>query len=94
MRVEVVFAEPEKQRVVAIELPAGATVADAIAHAARLPVFSDLDLNAYEVGVYGRVCDLDTSLQNLDRVEFYRALQVDAKTARRQRAARQSSKLS
>ena len=94
MRVEVVFAEPEKQRLAAIELPSDATVADAIRQAASLAMFRDLDLNAYEVGVYGRLCDPDTKLQPADRVEFYRPLQMDAKTARKQRAAQQSAKRS
>lgn len=38
------------------------------------------------IGVYGKQCPSDTPLQNLDRVEIYRALLLSPTEARRLRA--------
>jgi uncharacterized protein len=63
-----------------LELPAGATVADAV-KAAGWPLPEDASM----LGVWGRRQPLDAPLRDRDRVELYRPLQVDPKEARRQR---------
>ncbi|MGY8791862.1 MAG: RnfH family protein [Pseudomonadales bacterium] len=42
------------------------------------------------MGVFGEVCGLERVLKEGDRLEFYRPLIADAKTARRLRAKSQS----
>ena len=47
--------------------------------------FPSLDPDAMAVGVWGRAAPLDQGLLERDRVEIYRPLLVDPKTARRER---------
>ncbi len=68
-----------------LSLPAGATLADAIRASGVLDRHPDLDLTQAKIGIWGRVQAPDTMLRERDRVEVYRALQVDPKEARRLR---------
>ena len=79
IRVEVVYALPGKVDAVAMRLPAGATVRDAIAA-------SGLAVEFAAVGIFGRRVALDARLADGDRVEIYRPLALDPKEQRRQRA--------
>ena len=70
---------------VAVRLPAGATVADAL-RISGVPLRHRLATDAaLAVGIWGRRCGLDRALCAGDRVEVYRALTVDPKEARRLR---------
>ena len=84
MRVLVVVAQPRVQEVTALDLPEGATVAQALAAARVAERFPGLDLRC--TGVWGRRCGPDARLRDGDRVEVYRDLQADAKALRRTRA--------
>lgn len=66
----------------ALTLPDGSTVADALQAAGMSPMVATQTLG---VGVWGRPRRLDEALQDGDRVEVWRALQVDPKEARRLR---------
>ena len=79
MRVEVVHALAEGAHAVTVTLPAGATVADALAAAG-------FTSRAEKVGIYGKVVPRTARLSDGDRVEVYRPLLVDPKEARRRRA--------
>ena len=85
MRVEVAYA-PRAQgvEVVALELPEGATVADAL-RASGLVSKHGLDEASLRVGVWCKVRELTAPLREADRVEVYRSLLVDPKEARRLR---------
>lgn len=87
MRIEVVYALPERQHRVTLTLPAGARVAAALEAAAGHPPFDGLDLAAAPVGVYGDRVDRNRVLEDGDRLEIYRPLNVDPREARRRRAA-------
>lgn len=86
MDVEVVYALPERQHVVTLSLPSGATVADALEAVASRPPFDELDLQAIPVGIFGDRVPRDRRLEPRDRVELYRPLSVDPREARRRRA--------
>lgn len=84
MRVEVVFALPDTQQCIVLDLPEGATVADAIAAAG-------IDAGAFDdehVGLWNRRVTRATVLREADRVELYRPITADPKQARRMRAER------
>jgi putative ubiquitin-RnfH superfamily antitoxin RatB of RatAB toxin-antitoxin module len=86
MHVEVVYALPAVQHSVHLELDDGATVGAALDAIDRIMPFKNLDLEALDVGVFGRLVNRQELLRPGDRVEIYRPLLVDPKEARRQRA--------
>lgn len=90
MKVEVVYAEPDRQLVHALSLVDGATVADALAAIARHEPFANLSTDT--VGVWGEACGPERVLRDGDRLEIYRPLTVDPKEARRRRALEQNRK--
>ena len=69
-----------------LSLPAGATLRDAVAASGVLERHRELSLETHAFGIFGRRAGLETRLAPGDRVEIYRALAVDPKEARRQRA--------
>lgn len=82
IQVTVVWAGPgEAPCEVALALPLGSTLADAVRHAQCCERLEDIEL-----GVFNRVQPPETLLRPGDRVEIYRPLVVDPKEARRVRA--------
>lgn len=88
LQVEVAYVEPGRQFLQGVDLPVGATVADALAAVALQQHFPALDLAGTKLGIFSRPATLASVLRDGDRVEVYRPLQVDPKAVRRQRAAR------
>lgn len=86
MHVELVYALPDEQHRLHLEMEPGATVADVLHAARRVHPFSRLPLDEMPVGVFGRMVARSHCLGPDDRVELYRALAVDPKEARRRRA--------
>ena len=85
--VTVVYALPDAQWCSELEMPAGATVADLLLRIAAIEPFCGLDLAVAALGIYGERVTPARVLEPQDRLEIYRPLNVDPKTARRQRAA-------
>lgn len=83
--VEVCYALPRAQTLIAVELPRGATVRDAIEASRIAERHPEIDPAAAKVGVYGKLKPLDALLAEHDRVEIYRPLIVDPKVARQRR---------
>lgn len=70
-----------------LRLPAGATVADAVRASG---FFLDLEPAQWPAcGIWGRGVNVCQVVCDNDRVELYRPLKIDPKTARRERFARQ-----
>ncbi|MDJ0908359.1 MAG: RnfH family protein [Woeseiaceae bacterium] len=90
IRVEVVFAEPEKQRLIELEVDKGATVADVLAASGIAASFRNADLTGLPVGIWGKVVARDATVRDGDRVELYRPLEMDPREARRLRATGQA----
>ena len=70
---------------VALCLPAGSTVADAVQASGMQARHPGHELSSLPVGLWGTFCERDDVLRDRDRVELYRPLRVDPKEARRQR---------
>jgi hypothetical protein len=87
MPVEVAFALPGEQVILALEVAPGTTVRQAIERSGVLERFPQIDLDDNKVGVFGKLTKLDAELRPGDRVEIYRPLIADPKEVRRQRAA-------
>jgi putative ubiquitin-RnfH superfamily antitoxin RatB of RatAB toxin-antitoxin module len=86
--VEVAYAKPEQQVIIALKMPEGATVEQAVSASGLLERFPDIVRADIKAGVFGSVCKPDHPLKQGDRVEIYRPLLHDPKEARRQRAAK------
>ena len=86
--IEVAYATPEKQVIVALKIPEGAPVEQAINASGLLNRFPEIDETGIKAGIFGSVRKLDQPLEQGDRVEIYRPLIHDPKEARRQRAAK------
>lgn len=89
--VEVAFAWPECQAVVALTVPLGTTACEAVALAdlpARFPELPAEALACTDLGIFGRrLREPETHrLRAGDRVELYRPLLIDPKQARLARA--------
>lgn len=89
--IEVAYALPGAQDVVALQVPAGTTLRDAIERSGLLARHPDIDLTRAACGIYARPARLDTVLRDRDRVEIYRPLIADPKAARRRRAEQNSA---
>jgi len=76
----------------AVELPAGATLRDAVLASGWPQACAQQDVTALEVGVWGRRASLDQPVGDGDRVEVYRPLLVDPKVARRERFRKQGAR--
>ena len=86
MLIEVVVAQARDAICKSYALDPPATVGDVLARAMRDPAFAGVDFTA-AVGVFGRIVRADAPLRDGDRVEIYRPLREDPKSARRRRAA-------
>lgn len=84
--IEVVYALPEEQVLIAMDVEQGTTVEQAIKLSGILEKFTDIDLSINKVGIFGKATNADQVLRDKDRVEIYRPLIADPKESRRKRA--------
>ena len=84
IHVEILRAWPHRFESMSLELPAGASVGDALAASG----WDDADCSG--VAVYGVRAAHDQPLRDGDRIEVLRALLADPKDTRRRRAARKT----
>lgn len=87
LRVEVVYALPERQWVLSIELSPGATVLEALQAAQRAADLPDVVSEPPQLAVWGRPVGSEHRLGDGDRLEVLRPLKIDPRSARRELAA-------
>jgi putative ubiquitin-RnfH superfamily antitoxin RatB of RatAB toxin-antitoxin module len=92
LKVTVVHVAPDGPHVLELDLPAGATVGDAVACSGLLERVPGLDLAVAALGVWNRRVPAETLVRDGDRIEVYRPLTIDPKDARRRRAALRRAK--
>jgi putative ubiquitin-RnfH superfamily antitoxin RatB of RatAB toxin-antitoxin module len=88
IRIEIVYAQPQRCVVRFLSVAQGAVIADALGLIAADPEFLDIDLAGAAVGIFGKVVQRDQPLQDGDRIEIYRPLAEEPKLARRNRASK------
>lgn len=89
IRIEVAYALPQRQRIVALDVEEGCTVLAAIERSGIVREFPEIDLAQARFGIFSAPVtrpDLQT-LRAGDRIEIYRPLLIDPKAVRKQRAA-------
>ncbi|MEI6723060.1 MAG: RnfH family protein [Betaproteobacteria bacterium] len=89
LKVEVVYATPAQQDVVELELEEGATALDAWEASGLAARHPEMAGSEWMLGIFGKRVKPTVPLQDGDRVEAYRPLQVNPKEARREKALRQ-----
>ena len=80
--VTLVSAWPDRLEQTLLSLPAGSSLADALA-------VSGQTQDAIDAGIWGKRMPPDTLLSDGDRIELYRPLIADPKAARKKRATEQ-----
>lgn len=95
IEVEVAYALPHKQKIVALMVPAGTTALQAVEKSGLTKEFPEIDYSSAKMGIFGQALGTkglkkaaEHILQPGDRVEIYRPLIADPKEARRKRAAK------
>lgn len=91
IQVEVAYAEPHRQRVVALTVTEGTSAREAVMQAGLPSLFPERDAVFFEqapLGIFGQAVKEPEHrvLEAGDRVEVYRALALDPKQARLARA--------
>ena len=87
INVQVVYALPQRQELVSIRLPEGATVLQAVEASGLIRKYRELDPASGRFSIFSKISKPDAVLRDKDRVEIYRPLIADPKEVRRQRAA-------
>lgn len=85
--VEVAYARPDEQLIIALAVPPGTTLVQAIVQSRIQERFPEIDPATAKAGIFGKLSAPATILRAGDRVEIYRPLGLDAKARRKQRAA-------
>lgn len=92
INVQVLFAWPDQQHLLSLQVPVGCTLGDAIDASGIRRHTGDFEINDQNVGIYSRPATLASVLNEGDRVEIYRPLTRDPKDMRRLRAKGQGKK--
>jgi putative ubiquitin-RnfH superfamily antitoxin RatB of RatAB toxin-antitoxin module len=86
LNIDVCYPLPDgKSTLSSLSMADGATILQAIQASGVLAHHPEIDLSTQKVGVFGKIRKLDAALTDHDRVEIYRPLKVDPKTARQRR---------
>ena len=81
-----VYALPEGEDAVLVELADGGSALDAVRASGLLERHPEIDLKRQKLGIFGRVVPPEARPAEGDRIEIYRPLALDPKEARRGRA--------
>lgn len=87
IRVEVVYALPERQEIVRVVLADGSTLMQAVEASGLLAKYPEIDPARNKFGIFAKLSKTDAILRDHDRVEIYRPLIADPKEVRKKRAA-------
>ncbi len=86
IRIEIVYALPHSQTLMALNVADGTTLEQAINQSGVLEKHPEIDLANSKVGIWNKASELGAVLRNQDRIEIYRPLIADPKVVRRKRA--------
>lgn len=94
IQVEVAYATPESQKIIAIDVDEGTTAEQAAIDSNITQFYPEIDFNTASLGVFGNALGArglpvasEYILRDGDRVEIYRPLIADPKEVRKRRAA-------
>lgn len=85
--VELIYALPDEQDLLTIDVTEGSTVKDVILKSKILDEHEELNLDSLDVGIFGKATKMTQTVRAQDRIEIYRPLIADPKEVRKRRAA-------
>lgn len=90
IQVEVAYALPHEQKIIAVQVEEDCTARDAVIRSGIAEVFPEIDPDSIPMGIFGKAIKDPgkTVLREGDRVELYRPLIADPKEVRAKRAAK------
>jgi uncharacterized protein len=91
LQIEVVFADNRQQKLIQILVPTNTNISAAVKLSGILLDFPDVDLSKNKVGIFGKLCSLNTEVKDGDRIEIYQPIVIDPKKIRLNRAKKQKS---
>jgi putative ubiquitin-RnfH superfamily antitoxin RatB of RatAB toxin-antitoxin module len=93
--VEVAYATPQKQKILAFQVEEGTTVFQGAEQSGIVAEFPEIILAESKMGIFGKGVrnPKEEVLRESDRVEIYRPLTIDPKVARANRAAKTAGKV-
>lgn len=94
LNVEVVYALPDRQKLISLRVPAGTTMHDAVLQSGISGFFPELDIEHSSMGIFSKV-EANPKARVLaegERVEIYRPLIIDPKDNRKARARQAKEK--
>ena len=92
IRIEVSYATPTEQVIISVDVPASATVQEAIEKSNVLKRFTEIDLANSKLGIFSKATKLTSTLRAGDRIEIYRPLLGDPKEIRKRHAEKKKAK--
>lgn len=84
--IEIVYALPKVQSLLAVVIDEGTTVEQAIIESGVCLQYPEINLTVNKVGIWNKATKLSQVLVNGDRIEIYRPLLADPKEVRKRRA--------
>lgn len=91
--VEVAYALPEKQKIIAFLVEPETTALEAVRQSGIVREFPEIEVETAKLGIFGQALGTkglakpaEYHMQPGDRIEIYRPLKADPKEARRRRA--------
>lgn len=90
-QVEVVFSDRWEEKIISILVPPNTCILAAIKFSGMLLNFPHIDFRKNKVGIFGKLCPLDTKVKAGDRIEIYQPLLIDPKKTRINRAKKQKN---
>lgn len=87
IKVEVCYAKADKQELISVKLPNGASLRDGLEASGLFAKHPEIDVGKNKFGIWNKLSKVDAVLRDKDRIEIYRPLIADPKEVRKQRAA-------
>ena len=89
--IEVVYALPDKQTLLKLDVESGCTAQQAVEQSGVLSQYPEIDLANSKLGIFSKACKHDYVLEHGDRVEIYRPLLIDPKQRRKEKVAKEKA---
>lgn len=90
--IEVAYALPEKQKIIAVEVEEGTLAIDAARQSGVDQAFPEIDIDASKMGIFGKaIKPASHVMQAGERIEVYRSLIADPKASRKARADKKAA---